>query len=79
MGIHQLFIDFKKVCDPVRKEKLYNILTEFGIPMNLVRLIILCLNLTCSGVRVGKRLSDLFPIKNGMKKRKWFIAITLQL
>ena len=70
---------FKKAYDSGRKETLYNILIETGIPMNLVRLIILCLNLTCIGVRVGKHLSDLFPIKKGLKKRRWFIVITLQL
>jgi hypothetical protein len=35
----QLFIDFKKAYDSVRREVLYNILIEYGIPMKLVRLI----------------------------------------
>jgi predicted helicase len=30
--VHQLFIDFKEACDSMRKEVLYNILIEFGIP-----------------------------------------------
>jgi hypothetical protein len=34
----QLFIDFKKAYDSVRREVLYNILIEFGFPMKLVRL-----------------------------------------
>jgi hypothetical protein len=42
---------------------LYNILTEFGIPMKLVRLIKTCLNGTCSKVHVGKNLSDGFSIR----------------
>jgi len=37
--VHQLFIDFKKAYDSVRRKVLYNILIEFGIPMKLVRLI----------------------------------------
>ena len=37
--MHQLFIDFKKVYDSLRREVLYNILIELGIPMKLVRLI----------------------------------------
>jgi len=48
---------------------LYNILKEFGIPIKLISLIKMCLNETCSRVRVGKYLSDMFPIKNGMKER----------
>jgi hypothetical protein len=35
--VHQLFIDFKKAYDSVRREVLYNIHKEFGVPMNLVR------------------------------------------
>jgi hypothetical protein len=37
--VHQLFKDFKKAYDSVRREVLYNILIEFGIPMKLVRVI----------------------------------------
>jgi hypothetical protein len=37
--VHQLFVDFKKAYDSVRKEVLYNILIEFGIPLKLIRLI----------------------------------------
>jgi hypothetical protein len=61
--VHQLFIDFKKAYDSVRREVMYNILIEFGIPMKLVRLIKMCLNETHSKVRVGKYLSDSFLSK----------------
>jgi hypothetical protein len=57
-----------KVYDSVRKEVLYYIRIEFGIPMKLVRLIKMCLNETYSRVQVGKHLSDMFPIKNGLKQ-----------
>jgi hypothetical protein len=66
--VHQLFIDFKKAYDSVKREGLYNILVEFGIPKRLVRLIKMCLNETYSKVRVGKLLSDKFPIQNGLKQ-----------
>jgi hypothetical protein len=49
----------------VRREVLYNILIEFGVPMKLVRLIKMCLNETYSKVRIGKHLSDSLPIQNG--------------
>ena len=45
-AVHQLFIDFKKAYDSVRREVLYNILIEFGIPMKLITLIKKCLNET---------------------------------
>jgi hypothetical protein len=66
--VHQLFADFKKAYDSVRREVLYNILIEFGVPKKLVRLIKMCLNETYSKVHIGKHLSDSFPIQNGLKK-----------
>jgi hypothetical protein len=39
--------------DSVRREALYNILIEFGIPRKLVGLIKMCLNETYSRVRIG--------------------------
>jgi len=36
-AVHQLFIDFKKAYDSVRREALNNILIEFGIPKKLVK------------------------------------------
>jgi hypothetical protein len=50
--VHQLFIDFKKAYDSVRKEMLYSILTEFVVPMKSVRLVEMCLNETCSKVHI---------------------------
>ena len=37
--VHQLFIYFKKTYGSVRREVLYKILIEFGIPRKLVRLV----------------------------------------
>jgi hypothetical protein len=51
--VRQLFIDFKKAYDSIRRAVLYNILIEFGVPMKLVRLIKMCVNETYSKVHVG--------------------------
>jgi hypothetical protein len=66
--VHQLFIYYRKAYYSVRREYLYNILIECGIPMKLIRLIKISLNETCSRVWVGKRLSDMFRIRSGLKR-----------
>jgi hypothetical protein len=66
--VHQLFVDFKKASDSDKIKVLYNILLELGIPKKLVRLTEMCLNETCSKVRIGKILSDKFPVRNGLKQ-----------
>ena len=65
----QIFTDFKKAYDSARREVLYKIVIEFGIPRELVRLIKMSLTETYSIVRLGKNVSDRFPIRNGLKKR----------
>jgi hypothetical protein len=64
----QLFVNFKKAFDSVRREFLYNIFIEYSVPIELVSLIKLCLNETYSRGRVGKHLSDMFPIGKGLKQ-----------
>jgi hypothetical protein len=66
--VHQLFIGFKKAYDSVGREVLYDILIEFGIPVKLVRLIKIFLTEMYRRVRVGKNLSAMFPIRNGLKQ-----------
>ena len=58
----------KGTYDSVRREVLYKILIEFGIPRKLVRLVQMSLTETYSRVRVGKNVSDRFPIRNGLKQ-----------
>jgi hypothetical protein len=50
--VYQLLLGFRKAYYSVRREVLYNILIEFGVPMKLVRLIKKSLNETYS--KVGK-------------------------
>jgi hypothetical protein len=66
--VHQLFIDFKRTYDSVGMEVLYNILTEFEVPMKLFRLIKICLNETYNKVCITKYLSDKFPVQNVLKQ-----------
>jgi hypothetical protein len=66
--VHQLFVDFKKALDSVRRKVFQNILIEFGVPKKLVMLIKMSLNETYVKVRIGKHLSDNFPIQKGLKK-----------
>jgi hypothetical protein len=68
--LHQVFVDFKKAYDSVRREILYNILIEFGVPMKLVRLIEMGLNEAYKEVRIGKYCFLLFLSK---KSRKIFL------
>jgi hypothetical protein len=55
--VQHLFVDFKKAYGSIRTEVLYNIPIEFGVPMNPVRPIKMCLNETYSKVCIGKHLS----------------------
>jgi len=41
-----MFINSEKAYDSVRREVLYNIISEFGISTKLIRLIKMCLNET---------------------------------
>jgi len=66
--VHQLFIDLKKPYESVRWEVLYNILIKFGNPIKLVRLIKMCLNETYCRIQFSKHLSDMLPVRNGLKE-----------
>jgi hypothetical protein len=66
--VHQLFTDCKNAYDSVKREVLYSILIEFGMPRKLVGLFKMCLNETYSTVRIGKYQSEKFTIQNGLKQ-----------
>jgi hypothetical protein len=59
----------------VRREVLYNILIGFGIPMKLVRLIKMCINKSYRKFPIGKYLSDIFPVQNGLEHGDDLIAL----
>jgi hypothetical protein len=64
----QLFVDFDKTYNSIRREVFCNIFIVFVIALKLVMVTKMCLSETYTRVRVGKYLSDRFPIKNGFKQ-----------
>jgi hypothetical protein len=76
--VPHLIIEFKKACDSIRRDIFYNILSEFAIPTKLIRLIKICLNETYSRVRLGKHLSDMFPLVI-IRNKEIFIVIAFQI
>jgi hypothetical protein len=66
--VHQLFIDFKKTSDLVISEVLYNIPIHLGIPMELVRLIKVCLNESHSKVCICMLVTGSFSIQNCLRE-----------
>jgi len=66
--MQDLLADFMNGYYFVRREVLCDILIQLGFLMKLVRLIKMCLSERYIRVRVGKHLSDTFPIKNNLKQ-----------
>ena len=68
--MRQLFVHLKEVYDSIGIEIAYthNILIELGIHMKMVRLVKMYRNETYSIGRLGKRLSDMLPIRNSLKQ-----------
>jgi hypothetical protein len=65
-AVHHLFIAVKTAYDSLRREVLYNIVIEFGIPMKLiVRLIKMFLYKSSNRLQVGKHM---FSITNSLEQ-----------
>jgi hypothetical protein len=75
--VHRLLIDFKKACESVKREVLYNTVLQFGMYKKLVRLIKMCLNEKYTKVRVGNLLSVNFSIQNGLKQGDALLPLLL--
>jgi len=66
--VHQLYIDFKKAYDSIKRERMFEILIRLGIPKKLVNLVQVCLKDTRSRVKIGNQMSETFNIHNGLKQ-----------
>ena len=77
--IHQLFIDFKKAYDSIKRSKMYQILVLLGVPKKLVRLIQICLNGSTGKVRVGGNVSEPFMIRDGLKQGNGLSTVLFNL
>jgi hypothetical protein len=77
----------EKVCDLVRREVRYNVLTEFDIPTKAIRLTKVYVNETCCRIYVSEHLFDAFFIHSGLRQGDFlvwqpylfYLAIGLQL
>jgi sorting nexin-29 len=65
---HHLFIDFKSAYDTIKREQLYNAMSEFNIPSKLIRLTWMTMENTKSQVRIQSDLSDPITSKKGLRQ-----------
>lgn len=63
-----LFVDFRQAYDRVKRAELYQALTELGITGKLLRLIRLTLKETNNRVKVGRKTSGTFTVKEGLRQ-----------
>jgi hypothetical protein len=66
--MRQLIVNFKKSYPSGTRDVFYNIIILFNMHMKLVRLLKICLNEISRTFRIGRRLSVMFPMKNGLKQ-----------
>ena len=65
---HHLFVDFKAAFHSPVRDRVYNAMSELGIPANLIRLCRMTLSSSCSFVKIGKVLSELFDTVRGFRQ-----------
>jgi hypothetical protein len=66
--IHQIFIDFQRAYDSIRRDKLYAIMAFFGIPNKLIRLTKATMEDSTYHVKIGTTMTDGFKVRNGLKQ-----------
>ena len=65
---YHLFVDYKAAFDSPIREKLYEAMSELGIPTKLIRLCKMTLNNTRSSVKIGKDLTESFDTRRGLRQ-----------
>jgi len=65
--IHQIFVDFQKAYDSIRRDKLYTIMVHFGIPNELIRLTKATMENSTYCVKIGTIVTDGFKVGIGLK------------
>jgi hypothetical protein len=66
--IHQIFVDFQKAYDSIRRYKLYTIMAHFGIPDELIRLTKSTKENSTYHVKIGTIMTDGFKVGTGLKQ-----------
>ena len=66
--ICQIFVDFQKAYDSIRRDKLYAIMAHFGIPNKLIRLTKATMEDSTNHVKIGTIMTDGFQVGNGLKQ-----------
>ena len=66
--MHQIFVDFQKAYDSIRRDKLYAIMAHFGISNNLIRLTKATMENSNYCVKIGTIMTDGFKIGTGLKQ-----------
>ena len=66
--IHQSFVDFQKEYDSIRRDKLYAIMAQCGIPNKLIRLTKATMENSTYYLKIGTIMTDGFKVGTGLKQ-----------
>ena len=66
--IHQIFVDFQKAYDSIRRDKLYAIMEHFGIPNKLIRLTKATMENSTYYLKIGTIMTDGFKVGTGLEQ-----------
>ena len=66
--VHQIFVDFQKAYDSIRRDKLYAIMAHFGIQNELTRLRKSTMENSTYYVKKGTIMTDRFKVGTGLKQ-----------